>query len=477
MITRMKQRSRIARLLLTVFLLSGMLSSFCVQAAGEELPIAGIDYSRITQRVGHGVQRLPVTLRLGELTFRGEMVGDIGLTQEELNQFVRQTLEEKGLTVERVALVAKIAARVQTDAKLYWADQTLEGLFSLLTIPGTPFSAGDAYAWQVHDNLAGSAAKSTAIFAAQKGGVKVLEKAAASSGITGKIAKGVLGTAESTGLGGTLVGTLLVAKDWAQGSQRFDDYLKLLEKNLAIINDFYAAVSRKAVAYTESKDQGSQWVIRFDKQKNKRTYKETFWGIPGNTMRCSLSGELKKESGDKKSVLGVYEGTLWMDFQAVDLSPVEKNLERTAGLAPVMSLLHSRGAYQKVFDSGDHAVLKREVQGDVMILVTDTYGNSKPEFTGSFNNGGDETTFDFGRHLIWEDHSMAALGAVGITDAWFLSDDVNLIYMESSSRVDQKGTTKVQEHGVETFSQDPGTIFRPLSETPRVYIDFTFYEE
>ena len=117
-----KVRKSLAALLALVFTVFPLTFSFPVSAAagaaaGAE--IVGIDYSRITQKADHSQKSYPVELKLGDVTFNGELVGEVGLTMEELNTIIMQTLEEKDLTPERVALVKKIAERVQNDAKLY----------------------------------------------------------------------------------------------------------------------------------------------------------------------------------------------------------------------------------------------------------------------------------------------------------------------------------------------------------------------
>lgn len=180
--------------------------------------------------------------------------------------------------------------------------------------------------------------------AAQNAAKKGLETALKAGGRIGRVAKGAKGLISEVPLLGQLANTAVVADSWLDGNKRFDAYLELLEENLAIINDFYSACSRRAADLAESKDMENTWKIKFDKNKNYRTYYCTFWGISGNMMSCELSGTLQNSSGGME---GTYTGTLWLDFEAVDLSPVEKNLENTPGLAAVKSLIYSKGGYQK----------------------------------------------------------------------------------------------------------------------------------
>ena len=467
-----KVRKSLAALLALVFTVFPLTFAFPVSAAAgaaSGAEIVGIDYSRITQKADHSQKSYPVELKLGDVTFNGELVGEVGLTMEELNAVIRQTLEEKDLTPERVALVKKIAERVQTDAKLYWGDQVVSGLLSYLPIPGTIFSVGDYYEYVVHDDL-GSAAFSAKKEAAQNAAKKGLETALKAGGRIGRVAKGAKGLISEVPLLGQLANTAVVADSWLDGNKRFDAYLELLEENLAIINDFYSACSRRAADLAESKDMENTWKIKFDKNKNYRTYYCTFWGISGNMMSCELSGTLQNSSGGME---GTYTGTLWLDFEAVDLSPVEKNLENTPGLAAVKSLIYSKGGYQKTSDTGGKTVLKCESQGQLTFYVSGTEGTVKPNVVGSLS-GDKEVRFSFDRHLEWHDNTMmAALGAQGVTEATFTSDDIASVTMESSSRVTHNGAVKIQQDSTEVFSQDPGTIFAPLESDPVITIHFS----
>ena len=431
--------------------------------------IVGIDYDRITQKAGGGQKSYPVECKLGDVSFTGELYGDFGLSYDELNAIIRRTLQEKNLTTERVALVAKIAERVQTDAKLYWGEQVMEGLLSYLNIPGLPVSVADYYAYIVHGET-DPAALSATINAAKAGTARTLAAAAKTTGRVGKVAKGVLNAVDQVPMLGEITNTALVAQSWTDGNKRFENYLKLLEQNLETINDFYAACSRKAVDLAEQKGEQNVWKIRFDKARNYRTYPCTFWGIQNNMMSCTLSGELTN-SGTQPD--GAYAGTLTLTFEAVDLSPTEKNLERTPGLTTFYNVLHSMGAYRKVSDTGGATVLRRTVQGELTLYVTETRGTVRPETAGSLTSAADRTTFSFSRKIQWRDDSMASYGAVGITDATFTSEDVREVAMSSSSRVEQKGKVATQKDSNEVFAQPPGTVFAPLDSAPVITIRFS----
>ncbi len=458
-----------------IFVICPLLLSVSFPASAEQhnmAEIVGIDYDRITQKAGGGMKTYPVELKLGDVIFNGELSADFGLTYDELNDIILATLAEKGLTAERVALVAKIASRAQKDAALYWGDQVLEGLLSYLKIPKTPFSVADYYDIVVHGSTA-SAEKTIKITEAKNAAKAAIQKAATSAGKigrVGRVAKSVTNTVGSLPMYGAIENTVMVANDWSNGSKRYEDYLELLEENLAVINDFYAACSRRAVAMAESKDEQNSWSIKFDKRKNYRTYNGTFWGISGNMMSCTLSGELK----GGKDREGAYSGTLWIDFDAVDISPFENNLENTPGLAAVKSLIYGMGGYKKVSDTAiSKTVLRREAQGELTVYVTSSSGTVRPEVAGSLRSGGDELTFSFARKLEWHDDTMAAYGAKGVTEATFTSADISSVTMTSSSRVTHNEVVQTQQDSTEVFPQDPGTIFSPLDSTPGLTIRFS----
>ncbi len=111
--------------------------------------IPGIDYNRITQKATKGKQSHQVELKMGDLSFIGELVGSHGLTFEEINAIINEVLKEMDLTADRIALVSKLAGQAEEDAKMYFWDQVLEGLMSY--IPAPPgIDIGDYYAYIVH---------------------------------------------------------------------------------------------------------------------------------------------------------------------------------------------------------------------------------------------------------------------------------------------------------------------------------------
>lgn len=139
----------------TLFLTKSLISPLTASSLNciiFSLDIVGIDYNRITQKTYGGKKSFSVDLKLGDVSFSGELYGDYGLTYEELNDIIYKTLADNNLTVDRIVLVGKIASQVGTDAAKYWGDQVIEGLLSYLPLPTAEGlgSVGDAYTLAVH---------------------------------------------------------------------------------------------------------------------------------------------------------------------------------------------------------------------------------------------------------------------------------------------------------------------------------------
>ena len=107
------------------------------------------------------------------------------------------------------------------------------------------------------------------------------------------------------------------------------------------------------------------------------------------------------------------------------------------------------------------------------VTVTDTSGTVRPKVSGSLTSGGDETTFEFGRHITWRDETWASMGSIGVTDAWFITGEIDSVSVDMSSWVEYKGAVQTRKDSSETFAQDPGTVFAPLDSEPAVTIRFS----
>jgi len=496
---------------------------FPIQAkASDEKLIPGIDYNRITQKVTAGSKSYPVELTLGELTFNGELVGSHGLDADELNTIINAVLKEKGLTADRVALVSQIAARIEKDAALYWGDQIIEGLLSYIPTFNIPVGINDYYVYMVHgkEKTIADTAKDFALDRAVSAAEKAIEKP---RGMMGKLNK-LSGSTRRIPMLGEMINTVKVASGWLSGSERFDNYLKLLEENLAEINDFYTTCSRRANDLAEQKGEVNSWQIKFDGEKNTRTYEATFWGIPGVKMNATLSGVLEKVSGENTAgsgdnvvgnvdnnnestpvnnifilpkdeddilnypigvssgvgygmsglipeftsgsdtdVTGTYSGTLWLDLEAVNpANDINKKFVSH----------HSTGQWWaseavkagNSFTDGDFTttILKRFVQGEVSVIVTEGSGKQSSTLSGSLTSGNDELNFSFKHHCI-----VTNPGAGGVLN--FSSNNIESLHLEYTA---QSYFANISIPIVRDYKQDPGNIWEPLESKPTLLINF-----
>lgn len=424
--------------------------------------IYGIDYDRITQKTG-GTAKHPVELRLGDLTFSGELTGEFGLSMKELNEIIRETLAEKNLTVENVVAINQLAHQLQNRATAVWGEQSLEALLSIITIPGVPITPGDVYAYFKKDDVL-PAVTSNSITAAQMAVEKSMEVTLKAGKVAGKVTKA---GAKAVPILGSVVSTAITAKGLKEGEKQFEDFLAGVEKTLEVANDFYATCSRKAVALAEKNDSQNVWKIKFPQTTQRYTC--TIWGIPNNTMRLTVKGELVNSSA---GMAGEYVGTISLEFDKEDISPLETQLEETPGFAQVKNLLYSYGAYRKVQDEPQTvSVLRRSVEGKMKLSVNETTG--KVNVGGSLELVKDETSFMLNRLMAWRDDSMAAVGGIGYTEIKVDSFDLSKMTLISSSRVEHNGKVEGQVDDVNDFAQDPGTVFAPIDGTPVIVIDFT----
>ena len=443
----------------------------------QEIP--GIDYNRITQKATGGGKSYPVELKMGDLTFHGELSGSNGLSYEELNKIINEVLKEKNLTADRIALVAKLAGRVETDAALYWGDQIIQGLLSFIpTPPGSPGGVNDYYAYIVHGegkgvgSMAAESALNTAVAAAE----------IALNPSTGKYFSKIP-FAATTGTDkvpflGQIINTFKVGKEWLEGNKQLEKYLDLLEKNLADINDFYSECSRRANKLAEEKGETSDgYSIKFNNATATDTF--TFWGISGLMSEWTLSGELVKGvSGAGDGVIGNYEGTLTLSMKALDMAATfDKNWVQNSNALPT--------GIMRVFKSGDTFTdtpqnttkLERSISGEFNIYIPGaSSGIYEPAVFGSFN-GADIIDFYFNHkaessYSAYTDGSNALIYGANLT-----SSDVNTVYFEGYHTfpiiMGSAGT------GPDTWAQSTGdldmnigTVWDPLDGEVSMEINF-----
>ena len=438
----------------------------------QEIP--GIDYNRITQKATGGGKSYPVELKMGDLTFTGELSGSHGLSYEELNKIINEVLKEKNLTADRIALVAKLAGRVETDAALYWGDQIIQGLLSFIpTPPGSPGGVNDYYAWIVHGEGkgVGSMAEESALSAAVTAAEIALNPSTGQ--YFSKIPFAATTGTDKVPLLGQLVNTFKVGKEWLEGNKQLEKYLDLLEKNLADINGFYSECSRRANKLAEEKDAGS-YVIKFDKEKNHCTYNATFWGISDLTMGATLSGVL--EGSNTEGVAGTYTGTLWLDIELETPDTFDAAIPTTYPFSQSYNVLKPLWDMQKkdpaMFFGGEAThyttVLKRAMQGEITVTVTENTGIVNCDATGSITSGNDETEFKFDH--MWDNAQLDIVGSVG--GAMSYEREYQYYHYTSSDPKTLTETTHTSDAETRAHPLGEGTVWKPLESDMVITIDF-----
>ncbi len=465
-------------------------------AAVDVRSIPGIDYNRITYKATGGTKAHPVELKLGDLTFNGELAGSHGLDIEELNEIINAVLKEKGLTAERVALISRLAAQVEDDAAVYWLDQVIEGALSYIpSIPGTGVGVNDLWAYVVHGEVKdiGNVQKDKMLDSVVNEAEEAINTALSNSankvgGLIGRIDKATnaaMGATSGTKIGfGAIINTAKVAKEWMEGSKRFEKYLKDLEKALADVNGFYSECSRRAEKAAADKEGDNAWVIRFDKSKNYRTYNATFWGISGVMMQAELSGVLEKV-GNNNDVTGEYKGTLWLDIEAVDMeNSFDDKFSKTGTFKVMLDSLKAKQISGQAQDVYAETVLEMQTQTDVSVTVKGAGGTQTADVSGKFTANSDDIVFKFDHNFLLDVSApLPQHGGITIHEYGsyhFTSSDLTKLTQVTTYYTEETGLNGNSITGSKTPSApdvgpapgDVGTVWKPLESKPAITIYF-----
>lgn len=441
--------------------------------------IHGIDYNRITQKATGDGKSYPVELKMGDLTFNGELTGSHGLSYEELNKIINDVLKEKKLTVEQIQLVKALSKNVEDKAIEHWGLQIMEGLISYIpmndTIANEIGGWNDIFAYMVHDMDEKNVIEYLADRQRQK---LIVDKwKIAENGL--KKYEGYLDVvgraADAIPLAGEMLNTLKVAEEWLKGNERLEKYLKDLEQKMADVNDFYSECSRRANKLAEEKGEGS-YSIKFNNAV--ATDHFTFWGISGLMSECTLSGELVKGvSGAGDGVIGNYEGTLTLSMKALDMAETfDRNwVQNTTEWPSIMRVLKSG---DKLTDTPQQTTkLERTISGDFNLYIPgESSGIYEPAVFGSFN-GADTIDFSFSRkaessYSGYTDGSNTLIYGANLT-----SSNVNTVYFEGyhtfPTIMGSAGTgpdTWAQSTG--DLDMNVGTVWDPLDGEVSMEINF-----
>lgn len=425
--------------------------------------IHGIDYNRITQKATGDGKSYPVELKMGDLTFNGELTGSHGLSYEELNKIINDVLKEKKLTVEQIQLVKALSKNVEDKAIEHWGLQIMEGLISYIpmndTIANEIGGWNDIFAYMVHDMDEKNVIEYLADRQRQK---LIVDKwKIAENGL--KKYEGYLEVvgraADAIPLAGEMLNTLKVAEEWLKGNERLEKYLKDLEQKMADVNDFYSECSRRANKLAEEKGAGS-YVIKFDKEKNYRTYNATFWGVSNLTMGATLSGVL--EGSNTEGVAGSYTGTLWLDIELETPETFDAAIPTSSLFSVTYGVAKSSWGlpYTSGGATNNPTLLQRSVQGDISITISETGGTQTYTPQGSITSGNDETVFSFDHK--WDLRQSPPSPAKSTYMFWHYTSS------------DPTEITETTEKGTESGAHPSGigTVWKPLESGMAMTIEF-----
>ena len=441
--------------------------------------IHGIDYNRITQKATGDGKSYPVELKMGDLTFNGELTGSHGLSYEELNKIINDVLKEKKLTVEQIQLVKALSKNVEDKAIEHWGLQIMEGLISYIpmndTIANEIGGWNDIFAYMVHDMDEKNVIEYLADRQRQK---LIVDKwKIAENGL--KKYEGYLEVvgraADAIPLAGEMLNTLKVAEEWLKGNERLEKYLKDLEQKMADVNDFYSECSRRANKLAEEKGEGS-YSIKFNNAV--ATDHFTFWGISGLMSEWTLSGELiKSDIGESDGVAGTYTGSLNLDIRALDMKETfdarflsEHNFSYVR--QEMESWKHLTGGYVDTVNT--NTVLSRSLSGEISAYVQPTSGMSDVNVSGDLASN-DKIVFSFD-HTIKGKNTSGTIYYSYVTQITSSNPNtINRSYKLSQiTNVPMAGTSETVnfDEYSEGAPADIGTVWEPLESEISMTINF-----
>ena len=441
--------------------------------------IHGIDYNRITQKATGDGKSYPVELKMGDLTFNGELTGSHGLSYEELNKIINDVLKEKKLTVEQIQLVKALSKNVEDKAIEHWGLQIMEGLISYIPMDDTIANEiggwNDIFAYMVHDMDEKNVIEYLADRQRQKLIVdkwKIAENSLNTyEGYLDKVGR----AADAIPLAGEMLNTLKVAEEWLKGNERLEKYLKDLEQKMADVNDFYSECSRRANKLAEEKGEGS-YSIKFNNAV--ATDHFTFWGISGLMSEWTLSGELiKSDIGESDGVAGTYTGSLNLDIRALDMKETfdarflsEHNFSYVR--QEMESWKHLTGGYVDTVNT--NTVLSRSLSGEISAYVQPTSGMSDVNVSGDLASN-DKIVFSFD-HTIKGKNTSGTIYYSYVTQITSSNPNtINRSYKLSQiTNVPMAGTSETVnfDEYSEGAPADIGTVWEPLESGIAITIEF-----
>lgn len=287
-----KQRGWLA-VLLCVTLLVCFLPSTALAAKPR---VAGVDYDELWAPEDNALYSADVII--GNQTFFGHLERELALTDDEIDDVLRQTLREMNITEGTL---------LRCNSDIFKADKikgfnTKKAMDMLATLLGVD-TAVDVFKY-----MTGSGKKSAADIALDYSidqGIETLADAAVEK-VGGKLA-----AKAATQFGGFALTTLLNAgKVTVKEYQAWLDKQDIITAALKahnILRTFYTRANKKLAEMDH--ERGGEWNIHID---DKHTLQNvTFMGIGNNTQTWHVWGELERENNSHTKTYdpsGVYEG-------------------------------------------------------------------------------------------------------------------------------------------------------------------------
>ena len=349
-------------------------------AAGS---LEGVDYSRIGS-TGHRA-----TLTLGELEFEGQLSRGSILSQSEQDKIIRQTMNDLHITSGMLLNAESMLDAAQglegfnlkdvTDAalKLTGAQDVIDLYHVVMGDNATPTQIAEAIAADQIGGKIGDALENQMEDALAHGG-----KVALKGG--GKYAFKLLFL---------LPDLTEIGLDALDKYENIKETIAVAMERQLLLDTLYDECNKRI---SEASGDRGKWEIRFD-GRNTRTYNCTFWGVSGVMMQATLSGVLEQVS-EIDGHAGQYRGTIWLDLEGVDMASfdsrfrAEHNFIFKAGINGWKNDPNFSG-YEDI--PNRTTVLKRQVQGEISVMITGGSGTQVSEVSGSLTSGGDEAEFAF----------------------------------------------------------------------------------
>lgn len=379
--------------------------------AASNLPLDGIDYTRLTQKAyNKNGAYYEVTLSLGNIIdLKGMLVGTEGLDMEEMNEIIEQQMSAMGLYLEDVKILSSVGRNLTKSQYKELAKKLAMAATNYIPgdIPGASTIANELiYGGSDHLTYA-----SDAVNTYSKSYITDTVEGALINFVT-KPGQKHVPKIKGIGLVGFAISSIYAGKDLLDDTH-YDEFCKLLEEQYKKIAEFYIKCSQKMNTAVAEKNLGRR-TIEFNEYSNATT-EAVFLGVDGVKMKYKLRGKLYNKVSSDEFIdpgdnSGTYEGDLTLEIEAYDMEndfdfvfddkcdlwtkPSENDWCYILYKYPGVPLKRSdlRTFY---FYINNPSVLKRKLKGHFTLTISqhEITGPITPKLSGAFNNISDEIDF------------------------------------------------------------------------------------